>query len=170
MWTRVIGVVSVILFVGAAACGGDDDSASTFSDTCTMNSKSVPNGMNDPCPQNDPKCPATTYVAVATCGPDLKWQKGTDGAIACACVPKAGGTGTGGAPAAAAGRCGDMIIQTAMGEQCEGTQLMNATCMSLGMGSGILKCNTATCRYDTSMCPNGASTGVGGHGMGGHGG
>jgi hypothetical protein len=166
MWTRVIGVVSVFLFFGAFACGGDDDSSSTFSDTCTMGSKSVPNGMNDPCPQNDPKCPATMYVAVASCGVDLKWQKGMDGAIACACVPKAGGTG--GAPAAAMGRCGDGVIQTASGEQCEGAQLMGMTCMSLGMGSGILKCNMQTCRYDTSMCPT--MSGVGGHGMGGHGG
>lgn len=59
-----------------------------FVDSCTPGSKSTPFTDNDPCPQNDPKCPAAMYEALAMCGLDGSWEKTADGAIMCACYPK----------------------------------------------------------------------------------
>ena len=61
--------------------------------------------------------------------------------------------------------CGNGVIEKAKGEACEGANLMNATCASLGMGMGMLKCSPTTCQYDTSLCMKGP-TGMGGHGGG----
>jgi hypothetical protein len=67
---------------------------------CTPGASSAPYAGGDPCPQNDPQCPAPTYQAVATCGPDGTWVRDASGTIQCACVPTGGtataGTGVGG--------------------------------------------------------------------------
>jgi len=52
----------------------------------------------------------------------------------------------------AVGRCGDGQIQTAYGEQCEGTDLDEQTCVTRGysQGSGALVCTA--CAFDESAC------------------
>jgi hypothetical protein len=47
--------------------------------------------------------------------------------------------------------CGDEIIETSRGEQCEGLNLDGATCSSLGYDTGNVVCNTA-CTFDVSSC------------------
>ncbi len=49
------------------------------------------------------------------------------------------------------GRCGDGWIQAIHGEECDGTNLADRTCVSLGLGQGELACNHS-CRYDTAGC------------------
>jgi hypothetical protein len=39
-----------------------------------------------------------------------------------------------------------------MGEQCDGADLQNFDCSTLGLGSGTLACDPMTCTFDTSMC------------------
>lgn len=46
--------------------------------------------------------------------------------------------------------CGDGIVEKPA-EQCEGQDLQNATCESVGMGPGTLSCDAA-CSYDISKC------------------
>jgi hypothetical protein len=49
-------------------------------------------------------------------------------------------------------------------EQCDGTDLDNASCVSLGFGGGALSCGPS-CEFDTSLCttaPGGGATGGGG--------
>jgi hypothetical protein len=89
------------------------------------------------------------YMAVVTCGMDGKWgPRNSSGQLECLCVPKGGSAGAGGTPMA---KCGNGVIEKP-GEDCEGGNLMNATCASLGLGTGVLKCNPVICRYDTSGC------------------
>jgi hypothetical protein len=116
------------------------------------------------------------YVAVASCAMDGTWAKDANGSIMCACVPRAGTmtmTGTGGTPAMMMtphAVCGNNMVEPP--EQCEASNLNNATCTSLQMGVGVLSCNKTTCMYDTSMC-GAANMGMGGsgdEGMGGTGG
>ena len=45
--------------------------------------------------------------------------------------------------------CGNGAINT--GEQCDLINLDGASCESLGLGGGILGCNT-DCTFDTSLC------------------
>jgi hypothetical protein len=45
--------------------------------------------------------------------------------------------------------CGDMVIEGS--EDCEGTDLNNQTCISLGYVGGILVCDIA-CTFDTTDC------------------
>ena len=59
--------------------------------------------------------------------------------------------------------CGDNIVQTGLGEQCDGVDLNGTTCSSLGFGSGILSCRTS-CIFETNLCGSssgGSSTGPG---------
>jgi len=53
----------------------------------------------------------------------------------------------------AVGRCGDGLIQTAYGEQCEGANLNEQTCLTLeyGQASGALSC-TAGCVFNEAAC------------------
>lgn len=75
-------------------------------------------------------------------------------------------TGTGGAAAGATKPCGNKMIDAAMGEECDGTLLNNATCVSLGFtGGGNLSCDPTTCRYQTMMCKMAMTTGMGGNGQ-----
>ncbi len=53
-------------------------------------------------------------------------------------------------------RCGDSIVD--QGEDCDGENLGDATCESLGMGEGTLVCNT-NCTFDTSGCNLGSVCG-----------
>ncbi len=53
-------------------------------------------------------------------------------------------------PCEAFGRCGDGALQGAY-EQCEGVELAGATCESLGVFDGALRCG-ADCRYDLASC------------------
>jgi len=50
-----------------------------------------------------------------------------------------------------AGRCGDGVLQSAANEQCDGNQLDDSTCESLGFHGGILACDTS-CQFDTTGC------------------
>ncbi|MBU1068818.1 hypothetical protein KJ975_04535 [Myxococcota bacterium] len=46
--------------------------------------------------------------------------------------------------------CGDGIAQG--DEECDGTDLRGATCLSIGLGDGTLSCATISCYLDTSAC------------------
>jgi hypothetical protein len=46
--------------------------------------------------------------------------------------------------------CGNGVAER--GEQCDGDDLLNATCEHLGYDGGQLQCNPSTCRYNTSNC------------------
>ena len=52
---------------------------------------------------------------------------------------------------AAAGSCGDEVIQDAFAELCDGTTLGGATCESLGHAGGELAC-ASDCTFDISGC------------------
>src|SRR5690242_13529784 len=47
------------------------------------------------------------------------------------------------------GGCGDGVVDA--DEQCDGSNLDGATCVSRGFASGTLSC-TASCHFDTSQC------------------
>lgn len=67
----------------------------------------------------------------------------------------AGTTGAAGSDGAN-GTCGDGAISP--GEQCDGDDLQNFDCMSLGLSGGTLSCDPMTCTFDTSMCMSMGST------------
>lgn len=46
--------------------------------------------------------------------------------------------------------CGDGVVSP--GEQCDGADLQDFTCESLGLGTGTLACDPVMCTFDTSMC------------------
>ena len=74
--------------------------------------------------------------------------------------------GTGGGAAAGAKPCGNKMIDTARGEECDGMLLNNATCMSLGFtAGGTLSCDPNTCRYQVTMCKMAMTMGMGGNGQ-----
>ena len=165
MFPRTLGLVASAMLV-LAACGGDESSGPQ----CMGSEVSMPGSANDPCPQDNPMCVAAGGKAFATCV-DGQWSK------KCECVTMssgaAGSPGTSTAPVSTAPICGDKVI--AATEACEGTNLNNATCQSLGYsGGGTLLCNPTTCTYDTIMCrmtvatTSGAGT-SGGAGIGGGG-
>lgn len=174
MYTRRSGVVLFSLVVlWAAGCGGDDSSSTSAaaSASCTPGIQSAPGTPGDPCPQNDavcpwnptptvPACAATGCEAFTLCTAQSTWD------TMCQCRPRPGaGAGLGGqggagggvppvpmggtgAPPAAV--CGNGVVE--MGEACEANVALAETCMSLGMGSGMLSCDPMTCMYDMSMC------------------
>ena len=53
--------------------------------------------------------------------------------------------------------CGDGIIAT--GEQCDGSALGGATCVSRGFSSGTLSCSSS-CEFNTSSCTNASNPGT----------
>jgi hypothetical protein len=67
----------------------------------------------------------------------------------------------GAAGARAAALCGNGRLDTADGEECDGTNYDDATCETLGFAGGQLHCSAATCRYSTEMCRMRAADGVG---------
>lgn len=48
--------------------------------------------------------------------------------------------------------CGNGVAET--GEQCDGRDLANQSCESLGFDGGSLSCNVQSCRFDRSRCEN----------------
>jgi hypothetical protein len=50
---------------------------------------------------------------------------------------------------------------------CDPRNLGGETCAGLGMGNGKLACDPVTCTYDTSMCEDDTSVGMGNGGNGG---
>lgn len=58
------------------------------------------------------------------------------------------------------GNCGNGTIEPP--EQCDGVNLNQATCTSLGMGTGTLACNPGLCTFNVGGCmtgPMGGTTG-----------
>lgn len=49
------------------------------------------------------------------------------------------------------GRCGDGVIQSTYGEECEGTELQGESCEHLGYYGGLLRCGE-DCRLDVTPC------------------
>jgi len=47
--------------------------------------------------------------------------------------------------------CGDGVVQTSYGEECDGGNLNGATCANAGYYDGVLGCG-ADCRFDTTWC------------------
>lgn len=79
------------------------------------------------------------------------------------------GTGSQAAAATTAAVCGNGVREA--DEQCDGMDLGQMTCATLGMGSAtaVLRCN-ARCMFDTFMCFNGTQGApAGGTGAGGTG-
>ena len=144
------------------ACG--DTAGAGGGAQCMDGAKSMPGMAKDPCPQTGTMCAATAGHAVACCAGTM-WAKNAMGTINCQCE-----TATHAVTCAAGGfSCGNGVIDTASGEQCDGMMLgATGTCMALGMGMGVLSCDPSTCRYDTSMCagatPTGGTSGGGGTG------
>ncbi|MGK3962323.1 DUF4215 domain-containing protein [Sorangium sp. So ce118] len=76
-------------------------------------------------------------------------QSPSGGAGAAGAAGGGGGGGDGGGGAAAPGACGNGVAE--QDEACDGTDLGNATCQSLGFDSGELRCSPE-CAADTSGC------------------
>jgi hypothetical protein len=57
--------------------------------------------------------------------------------------------------------CGNGVIES--GEQCDGSNLGGASCVSLGFSGGTLSCNS-NCAFNTSQCTSGGGGGGGGGG------
>ncbi len=57
------------------------------------------------------------------------------------------------------GRCGDGILHTEHGEECDGVNLAEQDCESLGLYPGTLTCGT-NCRFDTSGCGGSCGDGI----------
>jgi len=55
------------------------------------------------------------------------------------------------APCLAAGRCGDDTIQVNWSEDCDGPELDDQSCLTLGYHGGALTCGS-NCRFDLSNC------------------
>lgn len=56
--------------------------------------------------------------------------------------------------------CGDGVISTVHGEDCDGNNLAGLRCSDLGLGGGELSCN-GSCRFDTDECEISAVCGDG---------
>lgn len=54
------------------------------------------------------------------------------------------------------GMCGNGVVDA--GEQCDGLDLQNFTCDSLGLSGNGLACDDTMCTFDTSMCMAGGGT------------
>ncbi len=106
-------------------------------------------------------------IAAGRCGDNLIQDEhgeecdGTNiGAASCTALGYHGGTplcsGTCAldiAPCIAAGRCGDGLVQTTYGEQCDGTNLNSRFCREFGFFGGALACDTS-CELNNGTCRN----------------
>lgn len=124
---------------------------------------SVPGSATDPCDQTDMACKAAGGVAYAMCQ-NGAWPD------RCQCVtPMMTSpitTQPPSTPPVTVAICGDNQITKPM-ESCDGQNLNNATCQTLGYnGGGTLLCNPTACTYDTIMCRMTVGTSSGA-GMGG---
>ena len=61
----------------------------------------------------------------------------------------------------AIGRCGDDAIQAEFSEACDGIDLADQTCDSLGLGTGTLGCRSDCSDFDTSGCNQSSTCGDG---------
>lgn len=103
---------------------------------CIHGEMSVPHSPEDPCPQDDPVCRSVGGTAFTTCE-EGHWSN------LCVCfVPEQKSPTT---------ICGNEVIEKPT-EQCDQTNLNQATCVSLGFQGGALRCNATTCLYDTQLC------------------
>ncbi len=121
----------------AAACTddstGDDDIGDTGTDTDTGDTDSSDTNTDDPDTETDSTDSSESDTAedTNTDDPSDTTDDTTDDA-----------TDTGGV-------CGDQVIEG--NEQCEGTDLAGADCVSLGFSGGDLAC-ADDCTYDTGAC------------------
>lgn len=143
------GFATVVMFAFAGCAGGDDSAGSSGGGAggpCTpgMDSTALVGTAMDPCPQDqcpdDPLVPGTTndYITVATC--PAAAAGGTSTWSQCQCKPK----------------CGNGAKQAA--EACDGADLGNMTCATMGKGMGMVTC-TAQCTINATMCKAVTATG-----------
>ncbi len=118
----------------ASAGNSDGSSGSSSSDTATPGSSSTTNSSN-----------SGTSVADDTTG--SAEETGTPGT-----TTTDPGTTTTDDPTTGDGGCGDGVVSP--GEQCDGDDLQDLDCTSLGLGTGALGCDPVMCTFDTSMCMN----------------
>lgn len=57
-------------------------------------------------------------------------------------------------------KCGDELINATIGEECEGSNLNEQTCKSLGFDEGTLGCDIATCKFVKTSCVKRCGNGV----------
>lgn len=87
-------------------------------------------------------------------GPNPTASSGSSGDSSDGDSSDGSGSGSSGGEAS----CGNGVIDA--GEECDGDDLGEETCTSLGYSSGELTCDAETCMYDSSMC-TGSGTGGG---------
>ncbi|MBU1070514.1 hypothetical protein KJ975_13185 [Myxococcota bacterium] len=58
------------------------------------------------------------------------------------------------------GQCGNNVVETTDGEQCDGSNLNGSSCQALNYSGGQLACNTTDCTFDTSACDSVCGNGV----------
>jgi hypothetical protein len=147
MYTRAYSLVVVSVFLtslGIAGCGSGTKGGGP-STSCMPGTMSMPHAANDPCPQVGTACAMAGMVAVSTCQMNSTWS------LQCACLPAGSGGGV-------AGASGGTLCGTPA-QQCIAGGMVTANCMTLGMGTGAVTCDPATCKFNTSMCR--AATGGG---------
>jgi len=132
---RPVALACVLLCV---ACGKDveDPSFSSASATQTTGGSSSEDDGGTTTSGAD----TTVSTTASTTAVDTGGETTTSG----------GDSTTGGAAETGNGSCGDGVISP--GEQCDGADLQNFDCMSLGLSGGTLSCDPMTCTFDTSMC------------------
>ena len=109
-------------------CGSDCQSVTVpIAEYCGDNNKNGPEQCDG---ETNVACTVSGYDGVKDCNADCNYTS---------CVAQQS--------------CGDGVIQTAAGEQCDKTNLGGATCDSLGFDGGILSCS-GNCGTDTSACYN----------------
>jgi hypothetical protein len=151
----VQGLTVAALLSSLVSCGGDSDAGTVTGPNatpCTPGKQSTPGAAGDPCPQTGTQCASVGGRAVGVCTMMGTWPSA---AVAGSCTCLQGPL-----------NCGNGIFEPAMMEQCDGMLLNGGTCMSLGMGMGMLMCDPVTCTYNTSMC---GATGTAGDGYGSYG-
>ncbi len=117
-----------------AACGKDvEDPGFTASGTATMSTTATSSGSGD-----TSSGPGMTSAGSVSDSADSSTSDPTN-------PPTTGPTEETGASG-----CGDGAISP--GEQCDGADLQDFTCMSLGLNGGTLACDPVVCTFDTSMC------------------
>ena len=80
------------------------------------------------------------------------WDFTSLGGASGTAVPAAGGNGVAGGNGGPV--CGNGNIEIEADEECDGANLGNETCTSLGHGGGTLTCDPVSCRYNVDMCTN----------------
>jgi hypothetical protein len=110
--------------------------------------------LSDPCKQVGTICPG---IGAAACGADGVWGQ-------CICGGPQPITMTMTNPVTAMSHCGNNIVETNLGEQCEQGMNGGATCATLVAPGAQGLVNCAACLYDTSGCMTPATVPTGGTG------